>query len=103
MTFLPQGKVGWPDDVEPVLGRTWFLPDFCLGNLLTYIYVFRNQARGTARLVGPSTSSTTSTTFNTLAARGLDEPCASFPDFCDNRHFHVIYCVYSRLCTLFRQ
>ena len=28
---------------------------------------------------------------NTLAARGLEEPCASFPDFCDNRQFHVIY------------
>ncbi len=25
----------------------------------------------------------------TLAARGLEEPCASFPDFCDNRQFHV--------------
>jgi len=22
--------------------------------------------------------------------RGLEEPCASFPDFCDNRQFHVI-------------
>jgi len=39
----------------------------------------------------------------TLAARGLEEPCASFPDFCDNRQFHVIYCVSSRLCTLFRR
>ena len=40
---------------------------------------------------------------NTLAARGLEE-CASFPDFCDNRQFHdVIYCVSSRLCTLFRR
>ena len=40
---------------------------------------------------------------NTLAARGLEE-CASFPDFCNNRQFHdVIYCVYSRLCTLFRR
>jgi len=39
--------------------------------------------------------------YNTLAARGLEEPCASFPDFCDNRQFHVIYCVSSRLCTLF--
>jgi len=28
---------------------------------------------------------------NTLAARGLEEPCASFPDFCDNCQFHVIY------------
>jgi len=27
----------------------------------------------------------------TLAARGLEEPCASFPDFCDNRQFHVNY------------
>ncbi len=28
---------------------------------------------------------------NTLAARGLEleEPCASFPDFCDNHQFHV--------------
>ena len=26
----------------------------------------------------------------TLAARGLEEPCASFPDFWDNRQFHVI-------------
>jgi hypothetical protein len=26
----------------------------------------------------------------TLAAHGLEEPCASFPDFCDNRQFHVI-------------
>ncbi len=25
--------------------------------------------------------------------------CASFPDFCNNRQFYVIYCVYSRLCT----
>ena len=32
---------------------------------------------------------------NTLAARGLEEPCASFPDFCDNCQFHVIYCVSS--------
>ncbi len=39
----------------------------------------------------------------TLAARGLEEPCASFPDFCDNRQFPVIYCVFSRLCTLFRR
>jgi hypothetical protein len=39
----------------------------------------------------------------TLAARGLEEPCASFPDFCDNRQFHVIYCVSSHLCTLFRR
>ena len=23
--------------------------------------------------------------------RGLEEPCASFPDFCNNRQFHVIY------------
>jgi len=37
----------------------------------------------------------------TLAARGLEEPCASFPDFCNNRQFPVIYCV--RLCTLFRR
>jgi len=36
----------------------------------------------------------------TLAACGLKEPCASFPDFCDNRQFHVIY---STLCTLFRR
>ncbi len=43
-----------------------------------------------------------SSTF-TLAARGLEEPCVSFPDFCDNRQFHVIYCVSSRLCTLFRR
>jgi len=27
----------------------------------------------------------------TLAASGLEEPCGSFPDFCDNRQFHVIY------------
>jgi hypothetical protein len=27
---------------------------------------------------------------NTLAARGLEEPCASFSDFCNNRQFHVI-------------
>ena len=27
----------------------------------------------------------------------------SFPDFCNNRQFHVIYCVSSRLCTLFRR
>ena len=40
---------------------------------------------------------------NTLTARGLEEPCASFPDFCDNHQFHVIYCVSSRLCTLFRR
>ena len=39
----------------------------------------------------------------TLAARGLEEPCASFPDFCNNHQFHVIYCVSSRLCTLFRR
>jgi len=38
-------------------------------------------------------------TFITLAARGLEEPCSSFPDFCNNRQFHVIYCVSSRLCT----
>ena len=29
------------------------------------------------------------------------ETCVSFPDFCYNHQFHVIYCVYSRLCTLF--
>ncbi len=40
---------------------------------------------------------------NTLAVRGLEEPCASFPDFCDNRQFHVIYCVSSCLCTLFQR
>jgi hypothetical protein len=29
----------------------------------------------------------------TLAARGLEEHIyASFPDFCDNRPFYVIYC-----------
>ena len=39
----------------------------------------------------------------TLAARGLEEPCASFPDFCDNHQFHIIYCVSSHLCTLFRR
>ncbi len=39
----------------------------------------------------------------TLAACGLEEPCASFPDFCNNHQFHVIYCVSSRLCTLFRR
>ena len=39
---------------------------------------------------------------DTLAARGLEEPCASFPDFCNNRQFPVIYCVSSRLCTLFQ-
>ena len=39
----------------------------------------------------------------TLAARGLEVPCASFPDFCDNPQFHVICCVSSRLCTLFRR
>jgi len=44
-----------------------------------------------------------STRINTLAAHGLEEPCASFPDFCDNRQFHVIYCVSSHLCTLFRR
>jgi len=39
----------------------------------------------------------------TLAARVLEEPCASFPDFCENRQFHVIYyCVSSCLFTLFR-
>jgi hypothetical protein len=27
---------------------------------------------------------------NTLAACGLEEPCASFPDFCVNRRFHVV-------------
>jgi len=27
----------------------------------------------------------------TLAAHGMEEPCAGFPDFCDNRQFHVIY------------
>ena len=37
---------------------------------------------------------------NALAARGLEEPCASFPDFCNNRQFHVIYCVSSGLCIL---
>ncbi len=37
---------------------------------------------------------------DTLAAHGLEEPCASFPDFCNNRQFHVIYCVSSCLCTL---
>ncbi len=26
----------------------------------------------------------------TLAARGLEEHCVSFPDICDNRQFHVI-------------
>jgi hypothetical protein len=26
----------------------------------------------------------------TLAVSGLEEPCASFPDFCDNRQFHDI-------------
>jgi len=39
----------------------------------------------------------------TLATRGLEEPFVSFPDFCDNHQFHVIYCVSSRLCTLFRR
>ena len=34
----------------------------------------------------------------TLAGRGLEEHCASFPDFCDNRQFHVIY---STLGTVF--
>jgi len=34
---------------------------------------------------------------------GLEEPCASFPDFCDNRQFHVIHCASSRLCNLFRR
>jgi len=39
----------------------------------------------------------------TLTARGLEDggTCASFPDFCDNHQFHVIYCVYSHSCTLF--
>jgi len=27
--------------------------------------------------------------------------CASFPDFCDNCQFQVIYCVYSRLLELY--
>jgi len=26
----------------------------------------------------------------TLAARGLEEPCASFPDFFNNHQFHII-------------
>jgi hypothetical protein len=39
----------------------------------------------------------------TLAARGLEEHIyASFPDFCDNRPFYVIFCV-SRLCTFFKE
>ena len=32
----------------------------------------------------------------TLAARGLEEPCASFPGFCNNRQFPVS----SRLCIV---
>ena len=39
----------------------------------------------------------------TLAASGLEEPCASYPDFCDNCQFHVIYCVSSCFCTLFQR
>jgi len=39
----------------------------------------------------------------TLAACGLEEPCASFPDFCNNCQFPFIYCVSSRLCTLFQR
>ncbi len=38
-----------------------------------------------------------------INTRCAEEPCASFPDFCDNRQFHVIYCVSSRLCTLFQR
>ena len=38
-----------------------------------------------------------------LAARGLEEPCASFPDFFDYHQFHVIYCVSSRLFSFFRR
>jgi hypothetical protein len=33
---------------------------------------------------------------NTLAARGLEEPCVSFPDFCNNCQFPVIYCISSQ-------
>jgi len=40
---------------------------------------------------------------HSLLVGWMEEPCASFPNFCDNRQFHVIYCVSSRLCTLFRR
>ena len=41
--------------------------------------------------------------YGILAARGLEEPCASFPDFCNNCQFPVIYCISSRLGTLFQR
>ena len=60
-----------------------------LGNLLVSVRVF---------------VPTYSKMIQTLAVRGLEEHCASFPDFCDNYQFHVISCVYSHLwCTLFRR
>jgi len=34
----------------------------------------------------------------TLAARGLEEPCASFPDFCDNR---ILLCFLSFMYVLY--
>ena len=42
--------------------------------------------------------------FNTLDARGgLEEPCVSFPDFCNNCQFPVIYCISSHLGILFQR
>jgi hypothetical protein len=42
----------------------------------TYFWQFRQKTLGDKEI--------------TLATRGLEEPCASFPDFCDNRQFPVI-------------
>ena len=35
-----------------------------------------------------------------LRVHGLGEPCASFPDFCNNCQFHVIYCELKIIQTL---
>ena len=65
------------------------------GTLFT-VHIHRRSEVGSAVKLGfCQLRSNVQYPFFTLAARGLEER-ASFPDFCDNRQFHAIYCVYSR-------
>ena len=43
----------------------------------------------------------TSTERNNTRCEWAGGTCESFPDFCANHQFHVIYCLYSHLYTLF--
>ncbi len=48
---------------------------------MTQVLLLTNEHKDAKPIIGAFLK----TQRHTLAARGLEEPCASFPDFCDNR------------------